>query len=171
MRLVLAALVAGGLFLLIPRTEKGEQTVLDMTKPRGIRLNNPGNIRHGDNWQGMAQEQPDSAFVLFVDPRYGYRAMTKILRSYARRGVVTVRDIINTWAPPKGRDPETGETYTQDTGSYVAHVSQRLGISPSTPVDLDNKAMVVELLDAISRHENAGQTFSRSTIEQGYEWA
>lgn len=171
MYLVLAALIAGGFFLLTPRTEKEEQTVLDMTKPRGIRLNNPGNIRHGDNWQGMAPDQPDASFVYFVDPRYGYRAMAKILASYQRRGITTVADIINTWAPPTGRDPATGQAYTQDSAAYVAHVAQRMGVTPSTPVDLENKAMVVELLDAISRHENAGQSFSRSTIEQGYEWA
>ncbi|MCG2581933.1 MAG: structural protein [Marinobacter sp.] len=142
-----------------------------MTKPRGIRLNNPGNIRHGDNWQGMAQDQPDESFVYFVDPRYGYRAMVKVLQSYARRGVVTVRDIINTWAPPVGRDPNTGETYTQETGAYVAHVARRLGVTPDARVDLDNKHQVVELLDAITRHENANETFDRSTIERGYELA
>ena len=61
MYLVIAALIVGGLFLTLPRTETGEQTVLDMTKPRGIRLNNPGNIRHGDNWRGMAPDQPDQS--------------------------------------------------------------------------------------------------------------
>jgi hypothetical protein len=28
-------------------------------EPRGIRLNNPGNLRHGDKWQGMVDDQPD----------------------------------------------------------------------------------------------------------------
>jgi len=159
--LVIAALITGGLFLLIPRTETGEQTVLDMTKPRGIRLNNPGNIRHGDDWRGMAPDQPDSDFVLFTDPRFGIRAMVRILKSYERRGIRTVSEIINTWAPP----------IENNTAAYVASVAGRMGVTPSTPVDLDNKDQVVELLQAIVLHENGQQPYNRATIEQGYELA
>ena len=42
-----------------------------MTIPRGIRNNNPGNIRHGNDWQGISKEQPDPAFCTFVSPEYG----------------------------------------------------------------------------------------------------
>lgn len=158
--LVLTALIAGAVLFLTPRTERGS-VVLDMTKPRGIRLNNPGNIRHGDNWQGMAPDQPDQSFVYFTDPRYGIRAMVKILHSYRRRGIRTVRDIINTWAPP----------VENDTAAYVAHVAERLGVSPDTPVDLDNRHQVVELLQAITLHENGQQPYNRATFEQGVELA
>lgn len=161
MYLVIAALIVGGLFLTLPRTETGEQTVLDMTKPRGIRLNNPGNIRHGDNWRGMAPDQPDQSFVYFTDPRFGIRAMVRILRSYQRRGLTTVSDIINTWAPP----------VENDTGAYVAHVARRMGVTPSTPVDLDDRDQVVALLEAITLHENGQQPYNRATFEQGYELA
>lgn len=161
MHLVIAALIVGGLFLILPRTEQGEQTVLDMTKPRGIRLNNPGNIRHGDNWRGMAPDQPDESFVYFTDPRFGIRAMVRILRSYARRGLVTVSDIIQTWAPP----------IENNTAAYVASVAGRMGVSPSTPVDLDNPDQVISLLEAIVLHENGQQPYNRATFEQGYELA
>ena len=36
-----------------------------MALPRGIRNNNPGNIRLGDNWQGMKESQSDKSFVQF----------------------------------------------------------------------------------------------------------
>ena len=40
--------------------------------PRGIRNHNPGNIRHGDKWQGLSAEQTDSSFCVFDAPEYGY---------------------------------------------------------------------------------------------------
>ena len=48
------------------------------TMTRGLRNNNPGNIRHGSSqWQGMSAEQPDNAFIKFDDPVYGIRAIAK----------------------------------------------------------------------------------------------
>ena len=36
-----------------------------MAIPRGIRNNNPGNIRHSDQWKGLTPEQPDPDFCTF----------------------------------------------------------------------------------------------------------
>ena len=50
---------------------------------RGIRNNNPLNIRHSaDRWQGAAEEQNDPSFVQFKSMAYGYRAAWKTLESY-----------------------------------------------------------------------------------------
>ena len=48
--------------------------------PRGIRNNNPGNIRHGANWQGLNPKgrDIDSAFCVFTAPIYGIRALAKV---------------------------------------------------------------------------------------------
>lgn len=160
MRLLVLAALAGAVLFAWPRTEKGA-AVLDMTLPRGVRLNNPGNIRHGDNWRGMAPDQPDQSFVYFTDPRYGIRAMVKILQSYRRRGIRTVRDIINTWAPP----------IENNTAAYVESVAGRMGVSPDAPIDLENTGQVIELLQAITLHENGQQPYNRATFEQGVELA
>mgnify|MGYP003533551919 FL=1 len=46
-----------------------------MKQSRGIRNNNPLNIRlSADKWQGMREEQTDKAFVQFKSMAYGYRA-------------------------------------------------------------------------------------------------
>jgi hypothetical protein len=46
-----------------------------MKTPRGIRNNNPLNIRHSaDQWQGACEEQKDKSFVQFKSMAYGYRA-------------------------------------------------------------------------------------------------
>lgn len=38
--------------------------------PRGIRNNNPGNIRWGDDWKGLVpkEQRTDKAFCQFVAP-------------------------------------------------------------------------------------------------------
>ena len=84
-----------------------------MKTPRGMRNNNPLNIRHSTNrWQGMAEEQTDPDFVQFRSMTYGYRAAFKLLQSYYRRFCkegkpFTVRNIISRWAPPQdGNDTE-----------------------------------------------------------------
>lgn len=47
-------------------------------KPRGIRNNNPGNIRrNGDPWQGLAETQGDKEFFTFTTPVYGIRALAR----------------------------------------------------------------------------------------------
>jgi len=51
--------------------------VVMFEKSRGFRNKNPGNIRKGIDWQGMRPNQTDSAFVQFIDPVYGIRAMNK----------------------------------------------------------------------------------------------
>ena len=77
---------------------------------RGIRNNNPLNIRHSaDRWQGARIEQTDKSFVQFESMAYGYRAAWKILESYWKhfhslRQPFTVRSIIARWAPPEEND-------------------------------------------------------------------
>ena len=81
-------------------------------KPRGIRNNNPLNIRHSANqWQGVREEQTDKSFVQFKSRAYGYRAAWKTLQSYYNRfcqqsKAFTVRNIIHRWAPPNENDTE-----------------------------------------------------------------
>lgn len=72
---------------------------------RGLRNNNPLNIRHSaDSWQGAREEQTDNSFVQFETMAYGYRAAWKVLESYWKhfrrhRQPFTVENIIRRWAP------------------------------------------------------------------------
>ena len=56
-------------------------------QPRGIRNNNPGNIRWGDNWKGLVPEdkRTDRSFCQFIDVKYGIRAIARILLNYRNR--------------------------------------------------------------------------------------
>ena len=74
--------------------------------PRGIRNNNPGNIRHGANWQGLNPNGRiiDPAFCVFTAPIYGIRALAKVLINYKKiHGLNTVRQIVSRYAPPNDR--------------------------------------------------------------------
>lgn len=111
---------------------------------RGIRNNNPGNIRHGDKWQGLSAEQTDSEFCVFSQPEYGIRALCRILRTYQRKyGLRDVHSIINRFAPP----------VENDTESYIKSVCLKLDVTPETLIDLEEKGIMLNLLKAIIRHE------------------
>ena len=81
-------------------------------KTRGLRNNNPLNIRHSkDRWQGARKEQTDKAFVQFETMAYGYRAAWKLLDSYWKhfkniRKPYTVSNIVHRWAPPTENNTE-----------------------------------------------------------------
>lgn len=139
----------------------------DKSLPRGIRNNNPGNIRKsGDAWQGLADIQPDTEFFSFADPVYGIRALAKILRNYRDRyGLNTVAGIINRWAPPVGRDSQ-GNSYTQDSSAYARAVANKVGVAPTEPLTWDAGQMR-RLVSAIIQHENGQQPYSMATIADG----
>lgn len=130
-----------------------------MALPRGIRNNNPSNIRHGDNWIGMSDTQKDSSFVTFTDAKYGIRAMVRIFRSYRNRGVYTLGQIISTWAPSNENNTE----------AYIAAAEKSTG--------WDRNHVVVEmegdyqtLIKAIIKHENGAayaEYYSLAKIDEG----
>jgi hypothetical protein len=117
-----------------------------MGTSRGIRNNNPGNIRKGkDNWKGMAEKQTDAQFVQFRDMAYGYRALLILLKNYIeKRGCVTIRDIIRRWAP----------SVENDTEAYIRSVCEYMGVGEDYRMNAAHKLTMCALAAAISRHEN-----------------
>ena len=64
--------------------------------PRGIRNNNPGNLRQGDDWQGLADPQIDKEFCVFQSSLWGIRALARVLLNYQRKHQLhTVTQIIS----------------------------------------------------------------------------
>ena len=69
-------------------------------KTRGLRNNNPCNIRKGSNWQGLDNPPDDGAFCRFVSMEYGFRAVFKLLHTYYYKYKLTnTLAIISRWAP------------------------------------------------------------------------
>lgn len=154
-------LVLGGatLLYLLARSDIGRTLVTDVltSGARGIRNNNPGNIRKsGTTWAGQAppEAQTDSAFVIFLDPAYGIRAMAKILKTYFSRGTDTIAKVIATWAPAT----------ENDTQAYIANVARVTGLDPNAKL---SAADLTRIIPAIIQHENGRQPYSLETIVKG----
>lgn len=135
-----------------------------MTTPRGIRNNNPGNIRWGDEWQGLVPEsqRTDKSFCQFKKPEYGIRAMIIILRNYQRKhGLNTVTGIIKRWAPPN----------ENNTQAYINSVAQATGVTPDQRIDTSDSRFMMKLLQAIIQHENGSQPYGFDTFFRAVELA
>ena len=129
---------------------------------RGIRNNNPGNIRHGEKWEGLSDKQTDSSFCIFVSPEYGIRALAKVLLTYYKKYQLnTVKKIISRYAPPNENETE----------SYIKSVANQLGVASDEVIDLSSVAVLAVLLRAIIRHENGEQPYSDEQILKGIHLA
>lgn len=126
---------------------------------RGIRNNNPGNIRVSkDQWEGMTGD--DGAFVTFDSPESGVRALGKNLLSYGRQGYDSIEKIINRWAPPN----------ENDTKAYIDSVVAATGIPATQSLDLSNPDTLSALAQAISFHET-GSRYNPEVYQKGVERA
>ena len=104
----------------------------------------------------MSEVQTDPDFVQFDSSVWGVRAMARILRNYERRGINTVREIINTYSPD-GNEP-----------AYTDFLAKQLDVSPDTVLELDND--LLPLIKAMITFENGAlfESFFRDdTIRQG----
>ena len=127
---------------------------------RGIRNNNPGNIRHGIDWDGLDEDQSkDEEFSQFSTPEYGIRAMFKILKTYDNKyNINTIEGIINRWAPP----------IENDTESYIDFLSSKVGKDRSEVLDQEDYILLVE---AIIHMENGEQPYPLVLITAGRDLA
>lgn len=92
-----------------------------MGTPRGIRNNNPLNIRIGNKWKGLKTPNTDGAFDQFISVYWGYRAAFIILRNYINKYKCnTICEIIARWAPSK----------ENNTNAYIKTVCRKTGYAP-----------------------------------------
>lgn len=127
---------------------------------RGIRNNNPGNIRHGIDWDGLDKDQSkDEEFSQFSTPEYGIRAMFKILKTYNDKyNLNTIEGIINRWAPP----------IENNTEAYINFVSSKVGKNGS---EVLNEEDYISLVQAIIHMENGEQPYPLVLITAGRDLA
>ena len=144
-----------------------------MMKTRGIRNNNPLNIRRStDRWDGARTEQTDPSFVQFETPAYGYRAAWKVLQSYYTRFChqsqpFTVRSIISRWAPPN----------ENDTDAYIRSVLTLSGIGgkenllpPSNALGFNRLSRLLAAMTCVECVIAYGQV-DKAAICEGYKLA
>lgn len=113
---------------------------------RGLRNNNPGNIRiTKDKWQGLRAKQTDKSFFQFTEMRYGYRALIRTLQNYRRRhGCLTISDFISRWAP----------SVENNTSGYIKRVCTEMQVPSTFVPDVDDRDTMCAFAAAISQVEN-----------------
>ena len=127
---------------------------------RGIRNNNPGNIRWGDKWKGLDEDgrEKDKSFCVFKKPEYGIRALAKILRNYRDlHKITTVAGIIHRFAPPT----------ENNTVAYINHVAKILKVDTDDVIDVRFEKTMLDLIKAIIQHENGEQPYTDEQILKG----
>lgn len=129
--------------------------------PRGIRNNNPLNIRIGNSWLGEVTNPTDDEFEQFVHVCYGLRAGFILLKRYINRyRLNTIEKIISRWAPSN----------ENNTRTYIDRVTKSMNISPDTPLLYEDKNTICNLVYEMVYVEN-GQHIKMSEIVAAYRMA
>lgn len=134
--------------------------------PRGWRNFNPGNLRKGNDWRGLAPNGLDPEFDVFTTAEYGFRALVKTILNYRKKhGLRTIGQIISRWAPPN----------ENDTAGYIRFVATAVGRPPDEEIELSRHNLFV-MAKAIARKENGRRPdgadwFSDASILAGVDLA
>ena len=116
-----------------------------MALPRGLRNNNPGNIRiNNDEFEGEVRPSQDTSFKQFKTPAYGYRAVFVIMAAYLSKGYNTIEKIIGRWAPAN----------ENPTDKYISTVCSRTGIARDKELTALSGSDYLKIVAAISYVEN-----------------
>ena len=125
--------------------------------PRGLRNNNPLNIRHSaDRFQGEIAGR-DKSFKSFSSLAYGYRAAFVILGTYLSQGCNTIEKIISRWAPPA----------ENNTDSYIFQVEKYSGVPRNKVLTPAGGAEYMMIVAAMSFVEN-GQNADIAQVQAGF---
>ena len=111
-----------------------------MKIPRGIRNNNPLNIRKGNDWQGERHPQTDKEFEEFESLTMGFRAAFKLLKNYM--------------------NGNNGRRQVCDNLEKIIHRREKLWFN-----DRDKMCRIVQAMAIVE----CGVRIDLSTIESGYD--
>lgn len=116
--------------------------------PRGLRNNNPLNIRiSGVSWRGKVPpcQNTDGSFEQFDTLQNGIRAALINIRTYIRKyRVNTPQTIIQRWAPASDGN---------NTAAYVATVCHKTGFAPGQVISANNQYQLCRLAWAMAAVE------------------
>lgn len=154
-------------------TTPGAGMAADCSVPRGIRNNNPGNIKVSNSgWLGKIPYSQNTdtdcstgqvvrTFEQFTEYRFGIRALIKLIENYmVQRNLRTIAQIINRYAPGT-------ENYTE---GYINYVSDRIGFAPDVPLLFTRETMRI-LTRAIAAYENGREAITDAEFYEVWdEW-
>lgn len=122
---------------------------------RGLRDNNPGNLRHTPaiKWRGELEPDADG-YCRFDTAHNGMRAMMVDLHSKWLRGLNTVAKIIPPYAPPS----------ENPTAVYIADVAKWWGVDPEAVFDLSKPSPLASLASAMMRQEDGAVPYGAGDV-------
>ncbi len=113
--------------------------------PRGIRNNNPGNIKFGAFARSMgATGQDADGFAVFGYMEAGKGADIALLNGYLKNRFDTIRKLISKYAPAS----------ENNTDAYIRDVSKQTGLNPDATLTARNLGAISQ---AIFAHENGAR--------------
>lgn len=139
--------------------------------PRGIRNNNPLNLRKSsNNWVGKVEPSKDKAFEQFLTMEHGIRAAMKNMATIVNRrkanGEETrISNLIHIWAPNSDGNNET---------AYLAVVLKKAKFSCDETIELKQRNQITRLCWAMAIVECGERYADRLNIgyfERAYDMA
>ena len=124
-----------------------------ITATRGIRNNNPSNIKRGAAWVGLDTMHTDSTYCQFVSMEYGVRALIKVLLNYDAKGINTPKAII--------------ERFASGRKSYISYISIQTDTGVAERFEFANTEKFYLLCKAICQFES-GYYLERKTFNSAY---
>lgn len=131
---------------------------------RGIRNNNPFNLKKGSTWKGERPAQSDPTFEEFTSMEMGIRAGLKLIRNHVsgfggqRKPMNSIAKLIAVWAPPT----------ENNTVEYVRTVSRLSGIPKTRTIFPDDRRALLAIAKAMTRVE-CGVDIPMSYFESAYD--
>lgn len=124
--------------------------------PRGIRNNNPGNIRSVPAMLWYGERLPsDDGYARFNTSHNGIRAMLiNLYHYYALDGCITYADGCKRWAPRN----------ENDTAKYTADICGKLNVAATDVVPYTHEFCVVEFAKAIIWMENGQMSYTEAEL-------
>ncbi len=132
--------------------------------PRGLRNNNPLNIRWTPGtrpWQG--QRSHDGQFCIFETMEDGYRAAFRVLDSYNKKhNIYSVREILYRWAPPQDHN---------NTRAYIDRVCKDACLKETDLIVVDSwidekREDAMWLVLAMAKVENGDRYVTDADLEK-----
>lgn len=131
---------------------------------RGIRNNNPFNLKKGSTWKGERPSQVDPTFEEFTSMEMGIRAGLKLIRNHVtgfggqRKPMNSIAKLIAVWAPPT----------ENNTVEYVRTVSRLSGIPKTRTIFPDDRRALLAIAKAMTSVE-CGVDIPMSYFESAYD--
>lgn len=133
-------------------------------QPRGIRNNNPLNIRKGSSWKGERPVQTDQAFEEFVSMEWGIRAGIKLIKNHItgfngkRPTANTIKKLISVWAPAKENNTE----------AYIRTVCDQTAIGRNELLHAGDRRSIIAIARAMAYVE-CGVWIEPEIFESAYD--